>query len=193
MQIRHPLPLFPLPLILICGISQRVAKRTARDQKYASPVLQPDVRCAYRCGNAVPDGTGLAQPVGDFLILSAVRNGQPLVLGELTAWPVNSSLTLSLFPRARRIFFLMFQKENGGCIPHGKAVPSCAVKRHLVASLRRFATLLCEARNIQGTSARQSRVTQRFIWQKHHFFVDKIRNVYYAEKEAAGRIPASSQ
>ncbi|WP_337416275.1 hypothetical protein, partial [Dysosmobacter sp.] len=55
------------------------------------------------------------------------------------------------------------------------------------------AALLCEARNIQGTSARQSRVAQQFIWQKHHFFVDKIRNVYYAEKEAAGRIPASSQ
>jgi len=62
----------------------------------------------------VPDGTGLAQPVGDFLILSAVRNGQPLVLGDLTALPVKSSLTFFLFHRARRIFFLMFQKENGG-------------------------------------------------------------------------------
>jgi len=43
-------------------------------------------------------------------------------MGELTALPVNSSLTFFLFHRARRIFFLMFQKENGGCIPHGKAV-----------------------------------------------------------------------
>ena len=44
------------------------------------------------------------------------------VLGELTDKAVNSSLTFFLFHRARRIFFLMFQKENGGCIPHGKAV-----------------------------------------------------------------------
>ena len=36
--------LFPLPLILICEISQRVAKRNAREQKYADLVLQP--RCA---------------------------------------------------------------------------------------------------------------------------------------------------
>ena len=40
-------------------------------------ILQPDVRCAYRCGNAVPDGTGLAQPVGDFRIWSEVRDSQP--------------------------------------------------------------------------------------------------------------------
>ena len=45
-----------------------------------------------------------------------------LPMGELAALPVNSSLTFFLFHRARRIFFLMFQKENGGCIPHGKAV-----------------------------------------------------------------------
>ena len=77
MQIRHPLSLFPLPLILICEISQRVAKRNAREQKYAGSVLQPDVRCAYRCGDAVPDRTGLAQPVGDFRIWSEVRDSQP--------------------------------------------------------------------------------------------------------------------
>ena len=73
----HPLLLFPLPLILICGISQRVAERNAREQKYADSVLQPDVRCAYRCGDAMPDGTGLAQPVGDFRIWSEVRDSQP--------------------------------------------------------------------------------------------------------------------
>ena len=38
------------------------------------------------------------------------------VLGELTDKAVNSSLTFFLFHRARRIFFLMSQKENGGCI-----------------------------------------------------------------------------
>ena len=83
--------------------------------------------------NAVPPNAGTqlfeeylsAQPVGDFWILPAVRTGQPYVLGELTALPVNSSRTLFLFHRARRIFFLVFQKENGGCIPHGKAVLLC--------------------------------------------------------------------
>ena len=41
------------------------------------PICSPGVRCAYRCGNAVPDGTGLAQPVGDFRIWSEVRDSQP--------------------------------------------------------------------------------------------------------------------
>ena len=77
LQTGHPFLLFPLPLILICGISQRVAERNAREQKYADSVLQPDVRCAYRCGDAMPDGTGLAQPVGDFRIWSEVRDSQP--------------------------------------------------------------------------------------------------------------------
>ena len=42
------------------------------------------------------------------------------VLGELTDKAVNSSLTFFLFHRARRIFFLMSQKENGGCISAAK-------------------------------------------------------------------------
>ena len=66
-------------------------------------------------------------------------------------------------------------KENVGDILHGKAY---------------LGNLFCGSK--ESASLRQSRVAQRFIWQKHHFFVDKIRNVYYAEKEAAGRIPASS-
>ena len=51
------------------------------------------------------------------------------VLGELTDKAVNSSLTFFLFHRARRIFFLMSQKENGGCIPAGKACIPAAVRR----------------------------------------------------------------
>ena len=69
--------LFPLPLILICGISQRVAKRNAQEQKYADSVLKPNVRCARRCGDAVPEGMGIAQPVGDFWVWPEVRDGQP--------------------------------------------------------------------------------------------------------------------
>ena len=79
--------------------------------------------------NAVPPNAGTqlfeeylsAQPVGDFWILPAVRTGQPYVLGELTVLAVNSSRTLFLFHRARRIFFLAFQKENGGCIWDGQS------------------------------------------------------------------------
>ena len=41
------------------------------------PICSPGVRCAYRCGDAMPDGTGLAQPVGDFRIWSEVRDSQP--------------------------------------------------------------------------------------------------------------------
>ena len=78
--------------------------------------------CSPAC--AMPAGAGTqffeeylsAQPAGDFQILSEARDGQPLVLDELTGKAVNSSLTFFLFHRARRIFFLMSQKENGGCI-----------------------------------------------------------------------------
>ena len=55
------------------------------------------------------------------------------VLGELTDKAVNSSLTFFLFHRARRIFFLMSQKENG-VHPHDKTVHSRAAKRHHAAS-----------------------------------------------------------
>ena len=55
------------------------------------------------------------------------------VLGELTDKAVNSSLTFFLFHRARRIFFLMSQKENG-VHPHGKTVHSRAAKWHHAAS-----------------------------------------------------------
>ena len=55
------------------------------------------------------------------------------VLGELTDKAVNSSLIFFLFHRARRIFFLMSQKENG-VHPHGKTVHSRAAKRHHAAS-----------------------------------------------------------
>ena len=55
------------------------------------------------------------------------------VLGELTGKAVNSSLTFFLFHRARRIFFLMSQKENG-VHPHGKTVYSRAAKWHHAAS-----------------------------------------------------------
>ena len=55
------------------------------------------------------------------------------VLGELTDKAVNSSLTFFLFHRARRIFFLMSQKENG-VHPQGKTVHSRAAKWHHAAS-----------------------------------------------------------
>ena len=67
-----------------------------------------------------------AQPVGG--VCMAVRGGGPLVLGELTASPVNSSLTLFLLYRVRHVFFLARQKENVGDILMGKAhlgTPPC--------------------------------------------------------------------
>ena len=70
------------------------------------------------------------------------------VLGELTVSSVNSSLTFFLFHRARRIFFLMSQKENGGCIPTVKPcilVPQSGTMLH---PLRRFAAPLCGAKKM---------------------------------------------
>ena len=70
------------------------------------------------------------------------------VLGELTDKAVNSSLTFFLFHRARRIFFLMSQKENRGCIPTVKPcilVPQSGTMLH---PLRRFAAPLCGAKKM---------------------------------------------
>ena len=68
------------------------------------------------------------------------------VLGELTDKAVNSSLIFFLFHRARRVFFLMSQKENGGCIPTIKPcilVPQSGTMLH---PLRRFAAPLVGAK-----------------------------------------------
>ena len=90
------------------------------------PICNTCVRRTFWCGGRTDlrfeysaAGRGVSSLVG-----SAWRPAPGV--GELTASPVNSSLTFFLFYRARRIFFLMFQKENGGCIPHGKAVLLCA-------------------------------------------------------------------
>lgn len=85
MQIGHPLLLFPLPLVLIYRAGQRLAKRKARKEKqvksgFAAPM------------NATPPNAGTqffevclsAQPVEDFWIWSAVCDGQPPVLDDLT-------------------------------------------------------------------------------------------------------------
>ena len=85
MQIGHPLLLFPLPLVLIYRAGQRLAKRKAWKEKlvksgFAAPM------------NAMPPTAGTqffevclsAQPVEDHRTFSAVRNGGPLVLGDLT-------------------------------------------------------------------------------------------------------------
>ena len=85
MQIGHPLLLFPLPLVLIYRAGQRLAKRKAWKEKlvksgFAAPM------------NAMPPTAGTqffevclsAQPVEGHRTFSAVRNGGPLVLGDLT-------------------------------------------------------------------------------------------------------------
>ena len=116
MQIGHPLLLFPLSLVLIYRAGQRLAKRKARKEKqvksgFAAPM------------NAMPPTAGTqffevclsAQPVGDFWIWSAVCDGQPPVLGELTALPGNSSLSaFSFVPCPARFLFGKTKRKCGG-------------------------------------------------------------------------------
>ena len=60
---------------------------------------------------------GTFSAAGRRLLIFVGSPYRPLLrMGELAASTVNSSLTFFLFHRARRIFFLMSQKENGGCI-----------------------------------------------------------------------------
>ena len=97
------------------------------------PICNTCVRRTFWCGGRTDlrfeysaAGRGVSSLVG-----SAWRPTS--VLGELTGKAVNSSLTFFLFHRARRIFFLMSQKENG-VHPHGKTVYSRAAKWHHAAS-----------------------------------------------------------
>ena len=82
------------------------------------------ISTAYKAGQAL-------HPARDL-----VRNSSPAQQFSQNPFPPNLHLcasleqTLFLFHRARRIFFLAFQKENGGCIPAGKACIPAAV-RHI--------------------------------------------------------------
>ena len=77
---------------------------------------------------------GTFSAAGRRLLIFVGSPYRPLLrMGELTDKAVNSSLTFFLFHRARRIFFLMSQKENG-VHPHGKTVHSRAAKWHHAAS-----------------------------------------------------------
>ena len=121
---RTPSASFPLPLVLIYRAGQRLAKRKARKEKqvksgFAAPM------------NATPPNAGTqffevclsAQPVEGHRTFSAVCDGQPPVLGDLTR-------RCQITPQ--RFFFctvsgtFSFWQENVGDILHGKAVPSRA-------------------------------------------------------------------
>ena len=96
-----------------------------------------------------------AQLAGDFWILSAVRTGRSFVWVSRPP-AANSSLTFFLFHRTRRIFFLMSQKENGGCIPTGKACIPAAVRCILTGMFPCW-----KQRKFWGHSSRQSRDSVR--------------------------------
>ena len=79
------------------------------------PVWNIGVRRTFWCGDTVLGGIGIAQPVGDFWIWSAVCDGQPPVLGELTALPGNSSLSaFSFVPCPARFLFGKTKRKCGG-------------------------------------------------------------------------------
>ena len=56
----------------------------SRKKGRGRPVWNIGVRRTFWCRDTVPGGIGIAQPVGDFWIWSAVCDGQPPVLGDLT-------------------------------------------------------------------------------------------------------------
>ena len=134
-------PCVPLRYALPGATCERQRKEGQRvsclEHRYAADFLvrgRTDLRFEYSAA-----GRGVSRLVG-----SAWRPTS--VLGELTDKAVNSSLTFFLFHRARRIFFLMSQKENGGCIPTVKPcilVPQSGTMLH---PLRRFAAPLVGAK-----------------------------------------------
>ena len=56
----------------------------SRKKGRGRPVWNIGVRRTFWCGDTVLGGIGIAQPVGDFWIWSAVCDGQPPVLDDLT-------------------------------------------------------------------------------------------------------------
>ena len=87
----------------------------SRKKGRGRPVWNIGVRRTFWCGDTVPGGIGIAQPVGDFWIWSAVCDGQPPVLGELTALPGNSSLSaFSFVPCPAHFLFGKTKRKCGG-------------------------------------------------------------------------------
>lgn len=163
MQIGHPLLLFPLPLVLIYRAGQRLAKRKARKEKqvksgFAAPM------------NAMPPTAGTqffevclsAQPVGDFWIWSAVCDGQPPVLGELTALPGNSSLSaFSFVPCPARFLFDKTKRKCGGHSSRQsrdfqRARPACFYPSRVIPSSANIASSLARICFFCGPSSRWS-------------------------------------
>ena len=106
------------------------------------PVWNIGVRRTFWCGDTVLGGIGIAQPVGDFWIWSAVCDGQPPVLGELTALPGNSSLSAFSFVPCPARFLLQDKKKMWGTfctakpclpVPHsGTVVHPCGASPHIL-------------------------------------------------------------
>ena len=71
------------------GSAERSGERGKRS--WSNSVLQPDVLRIANCGHAVFQGKYTSAAGRVRQITAAVRDGQPLVLGELAASPVNSS------------------------------------------------------------------------------------------------------
>ena len=115
------------------------------------------ISTAYKAGQAL-------HPARDL-----VRNSSPAQQFSQNPFPPNLHLcasleqTLFLFHRARRIFFLAFQKENGGCIPAGKACIPAAVRR-----------IPCGAQSLR----KQKRWGFNSAWYRHAFPCRKAAHPY---------------
>ena len=115
------------------------------------------ISTAYKAGQAL-------HPARDL-----VRNSSPAQQFSQNPFPPNLHLcasleqTLFLFHRARRIFFLAFQKENGGCIPAGKACIPAAVRR-----------IPCGAQSLR----KQKRWGFNSAWYHHAFPCRKAAHAY---------------
>ena len=115
------------------------------------------ISTAYKAGQAL-------HPARDL-----VRNSSPAQQFSQNPFPPNLHLcasleqTLFLFHRARRIFFLAFQKENGGCIPAGKACIPAAVRR-----------IPCGAQSLR----KQKRWGFNSAWYHHAFPCRKAAHPY---------------
>ena len=84
-----------------------------RGEPQRASYLQHDLLPHLDCGYTPFQSGGTAQPAGDFWIYSAVRTGQPHVLGELAASTANSPLSAFSFDHEWPFPFRQDEKKMG--------------------------------------------------------------------------------
>ena len=109
------------------GSAERSGERGANGKALTMTTTKDAARCQMRAA-PIPVPQGYSAPGGNQSSFCRIDSHDPRTQAKKAQSAVLRK-TFFLFHRARRIFFLMFQKENGGASPPGEAGPSPVPRR----------------------------------------------------------------